>query len=46
MPKPCPNLRAKKVEYKDYATLTPVLLNNPADTNDEMWHQQRTTALK
>src|SRR5207249_374823 len=41
-----PNMRAKKIEYRDYATLTPVLLNNAADKNDEMWHEQRSTALK
>ncbi len=41
-----PNMRAKKVQYRDYSTLTPVLLNNAADKKDEMWHQERTTALK
>jgi len=41
-----PNMRAKKVQYRDYSTLTPVLLNNPADKADELWHQERTTALK
>ena len=41
-----PNLRRKKIEYKDYSTLTPVLLNNPADKSDHRWHQDRTTALK
>ena len=41
-----PNMRAKKIQYRDYSTLTPVLLNNAADKSDELWHQERTTALK
>ena len=41
-----PNLRGKKIEFKDYSTLTPVLLNNPADKSDHKWHQDRTTALR
>jgi len=41
-----PNQRAKRVEYKDYASLTPVLLNNPADKRDHQWHQERTSAHK
>jgi prepilin-type processing-associated H-X9-DG protein len=41
-----PNMRAKKVEYKDYSTLTPVYLNNPADKRDHLWHQERSSAHK
>ena len=41
-----PNMRAKKVEYKDYSTLTTVKLNNPADKRDHQWHYERTSALK
>ncbi len=41
-----PNMRSKKVEYKDYSGLTPVKLNNPADKIDHMWHQDRTTSLR
>ncbi len=40
-----PNMRSKRVEYKDYSGLTPVKLNNPADKIDHMWHQDRTTSL-
>ena len=41
-----PNLRGKQVEYKDYATLTPVRLNNATDKADHLWHQQRSSAHK
>ena len=39
-----PNMRAKQVEYRNYASRTPVLLNNPLDQGDHLWHARRTTA--
>ena len=41
-----PSIRGKRIEYKDYSTLTPVLLSNPADKRDHQWHQQRSSAHK
>ncbi|MCX6927360.1 MAG: prepilin-type N-terminal cleavage/methylation domain-containing protein [Verrucomicrobia bacterium] len=40
------NMRGKAVEYKDYATLTPVRLTSAADKADHFWHQQRSSARK